>query len=304
MRLFKQIERPITVPQRRSSAARMLMRPFRPVERTVATVGLPGHGKTVFLAGLFWDSFFSLSNSFDRYAVIARSPKADEVFYGHALNLKKRILPITNPRTMPEPAMLEFRGIPSTYGKKRRSAFLTFYDVDGSVFSNDRLAQEYAPFLAEADDIVFLFDPTHPDFSALSAVQLVDLAYRVAGTRKRKNIIITLTKMDELRSDDEWGEMIHDLWPDEPPEPGASLAGYFTAMEMLSDSLRRWWLAPEQQAKNLINRLPESTRFCAISSLGHQPLKNSQGRLMLIDDPKPFRVRDPLFWIFRAAGVM
>ena len=60
---------------------------FKPKERIVATVGLQGHGKTVFLASLFWDSFFVLSESLKPYAVRAASAKADDVFYGNAQTL-------------------------------------------------------------------------------------------------------------------------------------------------------------------------------------------------------------------------
>jgi len=40
------------------------MRFFTPKERTIATIGYPGHGKSIFLAGMFWDSFFALSRTF------------------------------------------------------------------------------------------------------------------------------------------------------------------------------------------------------------------------------------------------
>ena len=60
---------------------------FKPKERIVATVGLQGHGKTVFLASLFWDSFFALAQTLKPYAVRSANAKADEVFYGNAIAL-------------------------------------------------------------------------------------------------------------------------------------------------------------------------------------------------------------------------
>ena len=74
-------------------------------------------------------------------------------------------------------------------------------------------------------------------------------------------------------------------------------------MDKLSKTLRGWWQDPAQNATNLVNALPPNTRFCAVSSLGHPPVK-TDGHLRLTKEPEPFRVRDPLFWIFRAAGVM
>jgi hypothetical protein len=280
---------------------------FKPKERTIATIGYPGHGKSIFLACLFWDSFFALSRSFQDggqpYSVRALNEEASKLFYGNAKMLHGRALPPPNPRSKPEPAILEFKGIPRANSQRRRSIRLVFYDVAGEVFDDERLTREYAPYVIDAHDLIFLFDPTHPDFSALSAAELVDLVYRVARGGRKKNIIIALTKIDELRDhDDWWAGMIDKLWPDETPSP-SQLPLYLNQMDSLSTMLRSWWTDPARQAHNLVNALPANTRFCAVSSLGHAPVK-AGGSLRLTKEPEPFRVRDPLFWIFRAAGVM
>ncbi|MGH9847388.1 MAG: hypothetical protein ACREEM_52510, partial [Blastocatellia bacterium] len=75
----------------------------------------------------------------------------------------------------------------------------------------------------------------------------------------------------------------------------------------------------------LRDKAPEQVHFCAVSALGQQPMWKCQqckktnldtletcaqchdarnAELQLEDYPKPYRVRDPLFWIFREAGVM
>jgi hypothetical protein len=109
--------------------------------------------------------------------------------------------------------------------------------------------------------------------------------------------------MDELRDhDDWWAGMINELWPDVTPSH-SELPRYLSDMDKLSTMLRSWWTDPARQAHNLVNALPANTRFCAVSSLGHPPIK-ADGSLRLTREPEPFRVRDPLFWIFRAAGVM
>jgi len=301
-----------------------MARLFYSKHRVVATVGLQGHGKTVFLASLFRDSFFVLSETMKPFAVRAVTAKADDVFYGNAQTLHDLALPPANPRSKPEPAVLEFAYVPRPRSQRRRNISLTFYDIAGEIFSNDRMAGEYAPFLSEADDIIFLFDPTHPDFNALRAARLVDLVARVAGRSGRKNLIIALSKMDELRDQDEWADTIGHLWPDTPPSQ-ADLPTYFRQMDNLSQMLRLWWTDPARESRNLMNLLAKQTRFCALSSVGHQPVWDCEcratnpgplrqcvqchatrvgARLRLVRKPEPFRVRDPLFWIFRAAGVM
>ena len=224
---------------------------FTPKKRIVATIGYPGHGKSIFLAGLFWDSFFALSRTFQDgrqpYSVRALNEEASKLFYGNAKLLYEKTLPPANPRSKPEPAMLEFKGIPRANRQRRHSIRLVFYDVAGEVFNDARVTREYAPYVTDADDLIFLFDPTHPDFSALSAAELVDLVYQVAKGGRKKNIIIALTKADELRHrDDYWARTINERWIETPTH--LQLALYFEQMDMLSRMLRDWWIAPERQA--------------------------------------------------------
>ena len=297
---------------------------FYDKERTVATVGLQGHGKTVFLASLFRDSFFVLSDALRPYSVRAVTAKADDVFYGNAIALQELELPPANPRSKPDPAILEFSNIPRIGSKNTRSIRLTFYDIAGEVFSNDRLATDYASFLKEADDIIFLLDPTHEEFNVLRSARMIDLVNRINQTKKQ-NIIIALSKMDELHDQSEWSEILGNLWPDLPPSH-FGLSNYLTQMDYLSEVLRQWWMVPQRGAQNLINTMPDNVRFCALSAVGHQPIwdcaecqsinvatlrncvKCEAARLgaglRLSRQMEPFRVRDPLFWIFRAAGVM
>ena len=80
--------------------------------------------------------------------------------------------------------------------------------------------------------------------------------------------------------------------------------------------------------ENFINGLPRNTHYCALSALGHSPVwtcgnekcntvnaapwracpkcqtERGKAPLRLSRKPEPYRVRDPLFWIFREAGVM
>jgi hypothetical protein len=143
---------------------------------------------------------------------------------------------------------------------------LIFYDIAGEVFSNDALAREYAPFLAQAEFILFLFDPLHPHFNILAASQLVDRVYRVTDRDPRKRYLLILSKLDQLRAQDEWAALIDEYWPDAPPTP-ANLAGYLRDMTAISTLLRDWWQYPARQAANLLHTLPPHTRFCAVSAL-------------------------------------
>jgi hypothetical protein len=304
---------------------------FRPKERSVVVIGYPNHGKTVFLAGLFWDSFFALSEAFHDarkpYAVRAANARAGEVFFGNAITLSRLNLPPSSPRTPPEPAVLEFTGIPSLKGG-RNSLRLTFYDIPGEAVSDEEWLLDNAPFLPRAHDIIFIFDPTREDFAvrALQAADLRDKIYRLVPGAERKNYIVALSKMDELRRQSDWAGMVADYWPGKPPT-GGELKHYFKEMDLLSTVLRDWWADRAQGGRGFVNRVPVNTRYCALSSIGHQPewecgecgsmqrdadpvcaecraRRNGHSPIRLVRKPEPFRVRDPLFWIFRSAGAM
>jgi hypothetical protein len=303
----------------------------RPREQTVVIIGYPNHGKTVFLAGMFWDSFFGLSESFEDarrpFSVRAVNAKAGESFFGNAITLSRGGLPPSSPRTPPEPAILEFCNVPNREGR-RQNVRLTFYDIPGEAVADEEWLVNNAPFLPRTDHILFLFDPTRADFleRALQAADLRDKIYRLVPNGDRKNFIVMLSKMDELRHEDEWADMVAEYWPDSCPKP-EQLPHYLDQMEKLSTLLRDWWVSPVNGGRGFVNRVPRSTRFCALSSLGHQPVWDCPACSTVQDDqrsicgdcgaerpygaplrlarkPVPFRVRDPLFWIFRSAGVM
>jgi len=327
------------------------MRLFKPKERIVAVIGYPGHGKTVFLTSLFWDSLFTLRDPFhderQPYSVHAKTEEAGKVFYGNAKALNKKELPPPNPRKEPEPATLLFEGVPCVSRRwwqgSRQSILLTFYDIAGELVTSDDWLRRNASFLPNATDIIFLFDPVREDFneSMLLAGELRDRLYRVIvdGNPKksewrkkieweRRHFIIALSKIDELRTQDDWWADVTDKrWPGYAPSP-STLSDYFHEMDELSspDKLGHWLANKGQSAHEFIVGLPPNKHYCALSSLGHQPVWDcpqcstpnlhtlqkctqchtvrGNASLRLTRKPEPFRVRDPLFWIFREAGVM
>src|SRR5687768_12897482 len=124
--------------------------------------------------------------------------------------------------------------------------------------------------------------------------------------------------MDELRRHNEWAEVIAEYWPGGSPRT-VDLPGYLGEMERISAMLREWWADRAQGGRGFINRIPRDARFCALSSIGHQPVWDCPGcgtaqldelrqcascgadrepgaALRLTRKPEPFRVRDPLFW--------
>ncbi len=261
------------------------------------------------------------------YAVRAVTTHAARVFFDNAIMLSRGDLPPSSPRTPPEPAILEFTGIPDLRGR-REELRVTFYDIPGEAVHDEEWLLDHAPFLPQVQDIVFLFDPTRHDFfeRALQAADLRDKIFRLVPDFERKNFLIVLSKMDELRHDDSWAEIIAEFWPDDSPT-ARQLPEYWTGMERISRHLREWWSGSAPGGRGFVARVPKNTHFCAISSLGHQPVwrcaqcgehpqdmasvcpfcgvvRDPLAPIRLGNKPRPFRVRDPLFWVFRSAGVM
>lgn len=321
--------------------------------RIVATIGDTGVGKTAFLASMFWDSVRKLGKTLkdERRPYFISSVPGDknekifEVFHENAKRLGKKLLPEATKMLPGEPAPLRFNNVPNWHDQ-RTSIDLVFYDVAGESFKTHEAISRLAPFLAEADDFIFLFDPTEKaNLDPIDALKLVDRIRNTAGSGQMKNFVVVLTKIDELFLRDGWWKNIEKEFPEQPPEL-LSPVGYFShksdpdqgavdlwdylqQMDNLSRWLRKWWEADKQEAAMVISALvadaPEHVHFCAVSALGQQPVWNCRkchktnlhtketcaqcheaqnAELRLTDYPRPYRVRDPLFWIFREAGLM
>jgi len=321
--------------------------------RIVATIGNTGHGKTTFLAGTYWDGVRTLARTFndERYSYFIGSVQRDKnetrfkVFHNNASRLSKKLLPSTTAQVPGEPAPMRFNNVPNCHNQ-RASIDLVFYDVAGDSFTTYKEIERLAPFIAEANDFIFLFDPTKEDFGPFGALKLVELIKNSAGGGQGKNFVVVLTQIDKLFERDEWWKSIEKEFPDKPPgllspvgyfsrmsDPAQELVDlpdYLQQMDALSDKLREWWEADEQGAAMVVSTLradaPEHVHFCAVSALGQQPVwdcrkcqktnldtletceqchdARKDAELRLADYPKPYHVRDPLFWIFREAGVM
>ena len=320
--------------------------------RIVATIGDTGVGKTTFLASMFWDSVRKLGKTLkdERRPYFISSVPGDknekifEVFHENAKRLGKKLLPVTTAVLPGVPAPLRFNNVPNCHNL-RTSIDLVFYDVSGDSFKTHEAIGRLAPFIARANDFIFLFDPTKEGFDPFDALELVDRIKNSAGSGQMKNFVVVLTKIDELFARDEWWKSIEREFPEQPPE-ALSPVGYFShqsdpdqgavdlwdylqQMDALSKKLREWWEADNQEAAMVVSALgadaPEHVHFCAVSALGQQPVWDCRkcqttnldtlercaqchdarnAELRLADYPKPYRVRDPLFWIFREAGVM
>lgn len=323
----------------------MNFRKRRPRSRTVATIGYQGHGKTSFLAGLFWDCFFSLPEALKPFHVLAVNEESNRIFLNNAHILNARRLPLPNqPSEKPKPAILEFSSVPVVKSGRlqpeREDVRISFYDMSGEPFEKDSDTSEVAPFLRDADDLIFLFDPTSPDSKPLRIAELVMRVYRVSGDLgsrsskrspsqlfkdpafRRKNIIIAYTKLDEM-----YGEGSFVRHREYPLSSPSQLPAYLRDMQRLSDELRDLWGPSARQNANVANFLSlQNPHYCRLSALGEPPFwrcpgcsncchnallscnrcQQSRGKaeLELACEPKPMRVHDPLFWIFHAAGVM
>ncbi|MCC7493117.1 MAG: hypothetical protein IT204_12240 [Fimbriimonadaceae bacterium] len=304
------------------------MWPWDAPARQVAVVGLPGHGKTVFLAGLFWDSFYALATSLSdqqadgqRFIVRAANETASDLFYENAILLERRRLPAPNHRVAnPPPAILEYDGIPNRRRwPRRRRLQLHFYDVAGELFAQDQYVRRDVAFLAHADDLIFVFDPTHETFSPPAAAQLINRVFRCAPWLARRNVVVAMTKLDRLqrlcreavdwslqygRSDAEALLDLPSIFDTKPPD-AADLPDYLRSMQAISAHVRSWWLHPDRQAQAVLNLLPARARFCAVSALGDVGTTEARdGEVLLTGRPEPYRICDPLLWIFRAAGIL
>lgn len=121
----------------------------------VSTIGFRGHGKTVYLASLFFtfqgdqlpriwrrSGFGTMCLNKDSLKTVSDGVDA----------LKQGKLPPPNPQTFPKPTMVHINGVPM-----QRDYTLLFYDAAGESFEDAEKLVKYAGFVRRARTVLFLY---------------------------------------------------------------------------------------------------------------------------------------------------
>ena len=278
-----------------------LLARFRP-PAIVSVVGFSGHGKTVYLASLYYALQNVIPEAWDAFSRQGLTFESLKVLHDNLDRLKRGNLPDPTPHVFPEPNIDRLYKIPR-FGDRT----LLIYDTQGEAFDliSEESFQRFAGFVRHSPCVLFLIslsDMTERDgFEDTVGDKMHQLLERynvgmsAMGVRVPfQHLIVVYTKADSLLSGfDIPGEIAKYLESSEV-DTLADVGGYLQRMSHNS-SLLRDFTRRKLKATVFLNNAKlhfKSSEFCAVSALGSNPTG-----LRLTERIAPRRVIDPLLWV-------
>jgi hypothetical protein len=273
----------------------------------VSVIGFSGHGKTVYLASLY----YALQNLMPRaWAAFYRQGLTMEtlkVLYQNLSMLKRGELPDSTQLVFPEPNIDRLNKIPR-FGNRT----LLVYDPPGEAFdlTEDDSLQRFAGFvkysrcalfLVSLNDMMKEFEEADVDLQGAVADEMYRLLERYnVGMKKMgapdrfQHLIVVYTKADCLLSDFGLPDQIKTYLENPEVETLRDVQAYLRVMRQNS-ALLRDFTSQELNAVGFLSNAKDhfkSVEFCAVSALGSEP----KGQ-RLTERIAPRRVMDPLLWV-------
>lgn len=272
----------------------------------VSVIGFRGHGKTVYLASLY----YALQNLMPRtWAAFFRQGLTMEtlkVLHQNLSMLKRGELPDSTLLVFPEPNIDRLNKIPR-FGNRT----LLVYDPPGEAFdlTEDDSLQRFAGFVKYSKCALFLVSLNdmmkefegNVDLQEAVADEMYRLLerYNVGMTRMGaphgvQHLIVVYTKADCLLNDFGLPDSIKTYLEDPEVETLRDVQAYLQVMRRNSTLLKDF-TSQELNAVAFLNNAKEnfkSVEFCAVSALGAEP-KDER----LTERIAPRRVMDPLLWV-------
>ncbi|HEY0171063.1 MAG TPA: hypothetical protein VGB98_08565 [Pyrinomonadaceae bacterium] len=271
----------------------------------VSVIGFSGHGKTVYLASLFYALQKLAPNAWAGFYRQGLTLKTLEMLYRNLDLLMEGRLPDSTQPGFPEPNIDRLHKIPQ-FGDRT----LLIYDPPGEAFELLGEEGEYiqkhagfvrhsrcALFLVSLKDMMTRFETT--DAVANEMHRLLE-TYNVGMTnmgapRRSQHLIVVYTKGDLLPGNFEGlPEEVADYLERDGVTSLRELGSYMEGMRRNSRLLREFSRGV-LNAENFLGNADDhfkTVEFCAVSALGAQPVGDR-----LSERITPRRVLDPLLWV-------
>jgi hypothetical protein len=291
----KELGKDLLCPEYREPIPEMYVRDYRryPPPVVVSTVGFSDHGKTVYLASLFY-VFDELANIWPRFFTKALDERTLKIVNDNKKLLKQGKLPQHTPQTFPRPAIVRVLYLP-----KYHSHHLLFYDTGGEAFESASQMVTHAHFVRRSQTAMFLIrlknlgDSPGDEMYRLLQTYVQGLA-ELGGDKKQQHLIVVYTEGDDLGR--QWAEWTG-LWRD--PADGALsrlalLPSYLSGLRSRAESLCRFTreVLRAGQFANMAEDEFRSVEYTVVESLG-VPVQGSQ----LCGEIRPWGIIDPLLWM-------
>lgn len=267
----------------------------------VSIIGFGGHGKTVYLASLFYVLQNQVSDAWGEFFREALTMDTLRVVYENLRLLKNGQMPEPTQGVFPVPNIDRLHDIPK-FGDRT----LIMYDPKGEAFEarQDDSLQTLAGFVKHSPCALFLISLTDliTQFESEDAVadEMDRLLQRynvgLMGAKRRQHLIVVYTKADLLLDQRGFPPEVIKCLENSGVDGISDINKYMLEMKKNSQLLRDF-TERTMKARNFLNNARKkfkSVEFCAVSSLGSQPSGDR-----LAERVTPRRVLDPLLWVLR-----
>jgi hypothetical protein len=267
----------------------------------VSVVGFQRHGKTLFVASLFYTMLkLKVASYWPGFYMLPLNEESLEVVYELVRTLERGELPPSTPKLFPRPTVVRVEEVPL-----RDRCTLLFYDTAGESFEKASQLGRYASFVRRARTALFLVSlPRIREDGSDVAVEMEKLlaayiqAMGALGEARRQHLVVVYTCGDELEPFLEgWPDLLQYL-VDGSVDTLADRQRYVLRMRQVSDRLADFTerALDARPFLNLARKSFRSVHFSVVSALGAAP---QDGRLPARIAPR--RILDPLFWMMEQA---
>ncbi len=265
----------------------------------VGLVGASGHGKSVFLASLFY-LLQHMVDYWPGYYYLTCDDHTNRVLHVDLPRFAAGQLPKATPVHFPRPALVHYHHLPD-FG----SCFVGFYDAAGEIFADLRQLTQLGRFVAYADVVLFLVSLPESMADWHGAARLLNTYLQAVRDhfgvepRARQHLVLLFTKADlcladlpaELRE-----ALLERGFCRHYQAPRSKLA----EMERLSGWVQSW--LGRHGGRLIINTLAgqfRSVAYTLVSATGDPPEGDRLPGGMTPHNPK--RVLDPFLWVLARA---
>jgi len=244
------------------------------------TVGLAGHGKTVYLGSVLI-AFKHLCRHIDTFSFTPLDDQGMYTIREKQKALEEGRLPQSTPKIFPKPLIIRLDGMED--GKKYH---LILFDLPGEVLSTPDEIGEYCAFLGKSPSITWLLSlhdigaMKPEDFITVYVQAMLQLGYKP----RRQRLLVVLTKGDDMLSE-------------LPEEVCDFLRGAGEGERRGLSTATERWLEAQDEYRVFVRRAREEfseVAYCVVSALGSRPDRDVQTVSV-----NPRGVLEPLEWIRR-----
>jgi Double-GTPase 2 len=273
----------------------------------VSVIGFSGHGKTVYLASLYYVLQNIVTRSWKAFFRQGWTMKTLETIHDNVAMLKRGDLPQPTDWVFPEPNIDRLFSMPY-FGNRT----LLVYDPKGEAFDlhvEEENLQRFAGFVKHSRCALFLMSLTDlEEFGGDEGIadEMYKLLerYNVGMTHmgapdRFQHLIVVYTKADRLLSYSGFPDEVSRYLEKSESESLHDVRAYLNSMKRNSALLRDFTSETLNGRGFLSNAQThfKSVEFCAVSALGSEPVGTKLSERVM-----PRRVIDPLLWVLQKCG--